>query len=173
MDLLTKLVYGGLITSGLFALTVWFLTRYVKQRDDFETETKTDIKAIPEQIKTHVTDLKKSADDLRDQVIELKSHNLDFQKKVQTDLAEISRHTDKIELSLERSSSKASEIEQKLVQINERVQFHDKTLTSVVTVAKDLIKRSEKIENEMHTVKTQIGENLILIKEIKKKSDKA
>ena len=161
------------------ALTVYFLTRYVKQRDEFEKQVIKDITEIPEKIKETVKDIKdaihsvkKHQESLDNQIMAFKSGNIELRGKINEGLVNIEKHIVHIESGLERTNEKAERLSETLTKMNERVQFHDKVLTGLAQATKEGRAKLTEHDAQLKTVTEKIGETLILVK-TKVPSDKS
>jgi hypothetical protein len=161
---------GGAITSALFGFAIFWMTRYIKGRDDFESATKNSIEKIPEKIKESVTKIEASQKLMQDQVLSLQRSNNDFQSKINKELADIERHAVRTEAIMERTSNKAQELDTKISSMSDRVLFHDKVLKDVLILAKDLRTEAKENKETIQTVITAIGEDKILVGQKTKKS---
>lgn len=176
LETIGSLIWGGVISTGLLALVIWFLTRYIKQRDDFESKIQDQITKIPEKIKDSIIDIKEVVGQLKSQQYELKEQlrvhalaNTNTQKRITEELIKIEKHIGVVEATLDRTKAKADQLGQTITAMSERVQFHDKALTNIVEWAKRTKHDLDALGDDYKSTKKIINEDLMILK--KKKSD--
>lgn len=181
LDTIAKLVYGGVLTTALFALVIWWITRYIKQRDDFETEIRKGITGYPDQVrmmvKESVASVKEMVTEIRMQqtglraIVEDSKHSASIAtQRLTEELNKIEKHITVIERSLDRTKEKSDKIEVSLTAMSEKVQFHDRTLSSIVDWAKKTKAELDALSQDYSTTKKVLKDDLIMLKN-KKKSE--
>ncbi len=173
------------IGPGAIAVATYFVIRFIQKRDKFEEEIEKKFKShsdkFKEQLDAHSEKISASAKEFHGAVIEVKKEaadikksNLDFQSKIQTELLSISKQTSQIENTLERTISKAQEVDKKLdrnlVQIthlNEKISFHENVVSALVKDAQQTRSRLDRQEENYESIKKTIGDNLVILKKKK------
>lgn len=175
LDSVAKMIFGGVITTALFALVIWFLTRYIKQRDDFESGIEKKISAIPEKIKDSISDIKEVVGILKSQQLELteqmrvnRIQNLETQKRISDELLKIEKHISVIEITLDRTKEKADKLDGNISQMTERVMFHDKAMSNIIDWAKRTKSQLDNLSSDYETTKKVLSDELIILKTKKK-----
>lgn len=176
LDTIAKLIFGGLLTTGLFALVIWFLTRYINQRDDFEKGIEKKIADIPAKIANSITDIKEVVHELKTQQLELtqnmRSHrlqNLETQKRISEELLKIEKHITIIEGTLDRTKEKADKLDSNIEKMSERVMFHDKAMSNIIDWAKKTKQQLDTLSTDYQTTKKVLSDDLIMLKTKKTK----
>lgn len=170
-DSVAKVVYGGVATTFLGSLCLWFVTRYIKGEDDFKASIKKQVDEAPGKFAASVKKIEDTQVLMGKQVEEIKQANVDFQGRVQKELVEIERHAIQTEKMMERTAATATALDAKLTQMSEKVVFHDKVLTDLVKVAKGLREQVADNKDQIQTVIRKINEDKIIVGQKTKKPD--
>lgn len=184
------------ILGLLAASSLWFLKRYFKEQDA-ETETvkkklsshesrmeklAEKMEANSSKISEDVQVFKSSALDFQGKlnatVADLKIYSMNSQEKIREDLSDLEKHTRRIESIMDRTAEKATDFGQKVdrsgTQIKEvmiHVENHAKILRAFADVVKSQKIGIEELKQDFRTTKTQLNDNMILIKAKKSGED--
>jgi len=173
------------IFPSAVTLVTFFVVRFIQKRDKFEEEIEKKFQSHSDKFKKelgdHADKISSSAKEFHQAVIEVKKEaadikksNLDFQSRIQSELLNISKQTTHIEATLERTSSKAQDLDKKmdrnLVQINhlnEKIAFHENVVSALVKDAQQTRSRMDRQEENYETIKKTINDNLVILKKKK------
>jgi len=127
--------FSAWIGAGMTGLVIWFVIRFITQRDKFEenqgkfrTDMTADLNTFKTQIENrlveHAKNVKDSAEkvtaavkEVKDEAFNMKKASFDFQSKIMDDLLSIKRETVEIEGMLMRTNEKADDLESKFGEV--------------------------------------------------------
>lgn len=178
--------------GSVSAAALWFLKRYFKSQDE-ETE------AVKHKLKSHETKMSHftdsigaNAEKIRDEMVAFKSSNLDFQrqvnqniaelrnsnleghKRLNSELADLDKHVTHVEAIMDRTREKAGELDKKfdrhITQIKE-ITDHVSSHTKIIRALMEGFKQ-QKAKLEVHDGEIKkFREEIVNISLVKKKPD--
>ena len=184
--------FSAWIGLGCASLVVWFVIRFITQRDKFEENQgkfRTDMTAdltkfkddIEKKLTEHAKNVKESADkvssavkEVKDEAMGMKKASFDFQSKIMDDLLSIKKETVEIEGMLIRTNDKSEVLESKFDEVAVKV----KELYSHVEKIQETVDKHQKSlglgaqamkiqRDEIVNMKTEVkklNDNLIILK---------
>jgi phage-related tail protein len=169
------------IGGGSAALCIWFIIRFVTQRDKFEESHAAFKSEIKKQMEDFAKKIAESAEkvvnavgDAKGMAADLKKHQFEFQQKLMEELMNIKKEALEIEATLARTSTKADSLDAKFDEtavkvkdlyehvdkIQKQVEAHHKSLS---LGAKVFAQQRDELSN-MKTEVKNINDKLILLR---------
>lgn len=143
------------IVPALATLVSFFMIRFIRQRDKFETsielkfaehtdKSNKSMQGVAGEMRKHAESFGDAVLEMKKEAADIKKANLDFQLRIQDDLGEIKKHTIGIDATIRRTATKASELEGKL----------DRNLEQIDTINHKVSKHDEAVDGLMKVVQT-------------------